>query len=39
MINRTPTPLDALADVHVIGEAGPTLAAVAAGVTGQSPEQ
>lgn len=29
IINRTPTPLDALADVRVLGEAGPTLTAFA----------
>lgn len=29
LINRTPTPLDALADVLVAGEAGPTLSALA----------
>ncbi len=34
LINRTPTPLDALADLHISGEAGPTLAALAAGVLG-----
>jgi NAD-dependent deacetylase len=34
LINRTPTPLDALADIHISGEAGPTLAALAAGVLG-----
>jgi NAD-dependent deacetylase len=34
IVNRTPTPLDALADVHVIGEAGPVLSAVSAAVTG-----
>lgn len=30
IVNRTPTPLDALADVHVIGEAGPVLSALSA---------
>jgi NAD-dependent deacetylase len=30
IVNRTPTPLDALADVHIVGDAGPTLAAVQA---------
>jgi NAD-dependent deacetylase len=34
LINRTPTPLDALADLHISGEAGPTLAALAAGLLG-----
>ncbi|HKG26769.1 MAG TPA: Sir2 family NAD-dependent protein deacetylase [Thermomicrobiales bacterium] len=32
IVNRMPTPLDALADVHLIGEAGPVLTAVSAGV-------
>jgi NAD-dependent deacetylase len=34
IVNRTPTPLDALADVHVIGEAGPVLSAVSGAVMG-----
>jgi len=25
MLNRTQTPLDRIADVHILGEAGPTL--------------
>lgn len=29
IVNRTPTPLDAIADVHVLGEAGPTMQAFA----------
>lgn len=32
ILNRTSTPLDALADIHVIGEAGPVLSEVAAAV-------
>jgi NAD-dependent deacetylase len=34
LINRTPTPLDSLADIRISGEAGPTLAALAGGVLG-----
>lgn len=34
IVNRTPTPLDELADVHAIAEAGPTLGALAAGLLG-----
>ena len=37
IVNRTPTPLDALADVRVLGEAGPTLAALAAALVGTKP--
>jgi NAD-dependent deacetylase len=32
IINRTTTPLDALADVHVIGEAGPILSEIAGAI-------
>jgi NAD-dependent deacetylase len=32
IVNRTPTPMDAIADVHVIGEAGPVLSAVVEGL-------
>ena len=35
IINRTPTPLDALADVRLAAEAGSTLAAIVAGVSGR----
>jgi NAD-dependent deacetylase len=37
IINRTPTPLDALADIRVAAEAGPTLAALAGCVLDASP--
>jgi len=30
VINRTPTPVDHLADVHIQAEAGPTLSAIVA---------
>jgi NAD-dependent deacetylase len=36
IINRTPTPLDSLADIRVAAEAGPTLAAMALRVPGPS---
>jgi NAD-dependent deacetylase len=36
IVNRTPTSLDALADVHLIGEAGPVLSRVSAEVIGGS---
>lgn len=36
IVNRTPTPLDALADVHLIGQAGAILSAVNAAVIGTS---
>jgi NAD-dependent deacetylase len=32
IVNRTPTPLDPLADLHVIGEAGPVLSALSSAV-------
>jgi NAD-dependent deacetylase len=38
IINRTPTPLDAQADVRVAAEAGPTLQALADRVLGESQE-
>ena len=38
IVNRTPTPLDALADIIVPAAAGPTLAALAAALTSASPE-
>jgi NAD-dependent deacetylase len=34
IINRTPTPLDPLADIHLLGESGPVLSAVSTAVTG-----
>jgi NAD-dependent deacetylase len=34
IVNRTPTPLDPLADVHLFGESGPILSAVSAAVIG-----
>ena len=34
IVNRTPTPLDALADVRVTGEAGPVLRALATRLVG-----
>lgn len=36
IVNRTPTPLDSIADVVVRRDAGPTLTALAAGLTGGS---
>lgn len=36
IINRTPTPLDAEADIRVAAEAGPTLAALASRVLGEA---
>lgn len=32
IVNRTPTPLDALADVHVVGEAGPILSQISTAI-------
>jgi NAD-dependent deacetylase len=39
IINRTPTPLDAITDVRIVGEAGSSLTALAAGVLGQDWER
>jgi NAD-dependent deacetylase len=34
IVNRTPTPLDAVADIHLLGEAAPVLSAFADGLLG-----
>lgn len=36
IINRTTTPLDQIADVHLLGEAGPILGTIAAVITGMN---